>query len=107
MKYKLKKDLPFAKAGQTIAFTPSLLHITTLGIRKNYLFDRDDLNELIKDGWIEEIKPRESWTIKDNNYEFLNQTYLYGSYSEAERAFSLHKLSSPRYEIIKVREVLE
>ncbi len=59
IKYRLKKDLPFAKAGAEV----------TIGVASSiglYQYDNGKVNvaenqieHLVNEGWIEEIKPRE------------------------------------------------
>lgn len=63
MKYRLKKDLPFAKAGEGIKFLPSSLD----GPNITYEVDPENgvriwvadinINGLIEEGWIEEVQP--------------------------------------------------
>ena len=52
MKYILKKDLPFAKAGETISYLVN--DGLTIRINNRYC----DICLANKDEWIEEVKPR-------------------------------------------------
>ncbi len=66
MTYKLKRDLPFAKAGAEV-FTDDV-GVYIMYEEKDYseavMLDYNlDLDGLIKDGWIEEVKPREWWIV--------------------------------------------
>lgn len=73
-KYRLTKDLPFAKAGTSIEFerkegyfpamlmkstTPNNIWITFEGSLVSW-------NKLHTEGWIEEAKPREFWIRADH-----------------------------------------
>ncbi len=67
MKYILKKDLPFAKAGTAVGVSKNaggvpmcLWEHTTPDISKDFI------EQLITDGWIEEVKPREFWVLKSS-----------------------------------------
>ena len=75
-KYILKKDLPFAKAGIEIPIENlSLLipfnDIHLCGAKRHFSYmviaHEDDIPTLIKDGWIEEVKPREFYINKTKN----------------------------------------
>jgi hypothetical protein len=64
MKYQLKKDLPFAKAGSPIKVypegsTPMILfdHINEVDVSEEFI------PKLLDEGWIEEVKPREFWVV--------------------------------------------
>ncbi len=84
MKYRLKKDLPFAKAGTEIKFQESGLdgqNITYEVDPKNGLrIWIADVCPLIKQGWIEEVKPREVYVeffkdtdkISDSSFDLTN-----------------------------------
>ena len=99
MKYRLKKDLPFAKAGTMI---DDILHcrgISTLSyIEIGNCRCELDANKINIFDWIEEIKPREWWVNLYNIGEG-------GIFKTKEAANTV--ASSGRTEIIKVREVLE
>lgn len=100
MQYKLKKDLPFAKAGSIVdevqhrkgaPFSPSLIRVGDL---------RCQLNANLTDifDWIEEVKPREYWIGLNDG--LLTQECI----ADNKEAFDFKKSFT---EIIKVREVLE
>jgi len=61
MKYRLKKDLPFAKAGEPVETYGELIRVidssTKLGWEIGFVFF--DLPRLIEEGWIEEVKHEE------------------------------------------------
>lgn len=68
IKYKLKKDLPFAKAGTVIKDIlhcrgTSTLSYIEIGDCKCEL----DANKINIFDWIEEIKPREFWVTEHKN----------------------------------------
>ena len=104
MNYILKKDLPFAKAGTIIDLSPSegCIPMAIYDFRdlpgseaSNVNISKEYLDELISEGWIEPIKPRE-WTLEVTP----EQTYI--------RILPIRqKLFSSGSEIIKVREVIE
>ena len=108
MKYRLKKGLPFAKAGEEIICT--YLEITyldkdlykhTLGYGSEE--HGDTKNRLLKEGWIEEIKPREFWVVRRYNIGIVT-----GFDSESSAvAYIKQTGNSLQYQITKVREVLE
>jgi len=93
-KYRLLKDLPFAKAGAEVGVE---LAISVRG-KDNFLTwigDPKDLESLIDEGWIEEVKPREFYIVFDKNSKIL------GAIDDQRTTF----LGAHRF--IKVREVLE
>jgi len=63
MEYRLKKDLPFAKAGKEIKFIRGNLeypNITIeLGTDNCLRVWCGNIEPILDDGWIEEVKPRE------------------------------------------------
>ena len=97
MKYKLKKDLPFVKAGELLSFTEQTICIHTHRTFK-YYFDRSELQNLISEGWIEEVKPREIWI---NLYE--NNQYGQAHLTKNEAI----SIGGGNKRIIKFREVLD
>jgi len=59
MKYKLKKDLPFAKAGaEVIIGTAGSIDLCQYNNGKVNIAE-NHIEHLVNEGWIEEIKPRE------------------------------------------------
>ena len=66
MKYKLKKDLPFAKAGAEIVHIEMSItqsrgyDLTSKGVRL-WINKEQDLDDMMNEGWIERVKPREFW----------------------------------------------
>ena len=91
MKYRLKRDLPFAKAGDSVCLKIDTCYSAQLitGFIKDphhtiYLKDKSDLENLISEGWIEEVKPREIWI---NEYkQGLLGSYLFDSKESAEKS---------------------
>lgn len=61
MKYKLKKDLPFAKAGDPVFLSCGAFVVKDpyQNGRVLYIEDSTHKDKLINEGWIEEVKPRE------------------------------------------------
>ena len=99
MKYRLKRDLPFAKAGTVIDYVYHRRGTSTLSYIKigdcRCELDADKINIF---DWIEEIKPREFWV---NLYDIGEG----GIFKTKEAANTV--ASSGRTEIIKVREVID
>ena len=65
MKYRLKKDLPFAKAGAEVRLVQGLAGDNNICYAIDvYPFwcPKKNFNE-----WIEEVKPREGWLAEDND----------------------------------------
>ena len=87
MKYKLKKDLPFAEAGVEVKLVNEKRAIEYNG----YQCDIYDL----RNGWIEEVKPRE-WYI-------VNHTL---SHRTVEDSVS-HICKEKGCQVTKVREVIK
>ena len=114
MKYRLKKDLPFAKAGAEVivnlalgvcveydGFIADSDGLNLKNTRKYYI---GDLYELLNEGWIEEVKPRE-----------FEITFADGGYITRVRELNAdNEIINPQFysdnrknTTIKVREVLE
>ncbi len=69
-KYILKKDLPFAKAGDEINLTNEMLDHNCVSVKGNdgmmwEIGFYEDVNQLISEGWIEEVKEVPLEQIKD------------------------------------------
>ena len=120
MNYRLKKDLPFAKAGTIIELSPSegCIPMAIYDFRdlpgskvSNVTISKEYLDELISEGWIEEVKPREWYEIEfDNSREWIKafNTYRYSTLKEAqERLERIVCRDDMPYRIIKVREVIQ
>ena len=104
MKYRLKKDLPFAKVGEVIDMgicgTFENIHLRP---NKTGECRQNNLKMMRQDGWIEEIKPREWWVVRRYNVGIVS-----GFDSESLAVSYVNQTNdSPKYQIIKVREVLE
>ena len=106
MKYVLKKDLPFAKAGAEIEIGFDNNYDELINSKKDkkpaiYLKGQVGLQNLLNDGWVEEIKPKEWYLIKDEHMGVVTGF-------EKEGLAVAHKNLHHREEhlqIIKVREV--
>jgi len=82
-KYILKKDLPFAKAGRELAeFCDIIVCWETKGVLNNppgveatahYIGKVKDLNRLIAEGWIEEVKEIPRDKIKELVEKYPNE----------------------------------
>ena len=95
MKYKLKRDLPLAKAGTKVRKAGGVKCIPITVWPHGAVVSDEYFDQLISEGWIEPIKPRE-WTLEVTP----EQTYI--------RILPIRqKLFSSGSEIIKVREVIE
>ena len=119
MKYKLKRDLPFAKAGVPVMASRGndlreglQVYIAKAYVDKNFV-DRATLefseqfdgkqfyiggfDGLIKEGWIEEVKPREWWQVD-------TETGRFNTKQEADEWIK-RSLTFP-FKAVKVREVI-
>jgi len=97
MKYKLKKDLPFAQAGEQARcfYGSSVFSITYRMDSVDFnLTSEEYIDKLIRDGWIEEVKPRE-W--------YISETVVRDYGRERKESFFKHD----RSDLVKVREVTE
>ena len=109
MKYRLRKKLPFAEIGARVFFLfngkSQFQHtngydVIADGIR--FWCKESDIDKLLKEGWIEEIKPREFEVefYKDGSFGLKNNRgdILMGI---------MNSLQTDPIEIIKVREVID
>jgi hypothetical protein len=128
MKYRLKKDLPFAKAGSPVtgnsgeALSPEMQayiekqYFTTnfmLAVPEQFLVNKKyyyigSCEELLQEGWIEEVKPREWYIVRH-----ADKGIVAGFHS---RELAIHYIDNHYideafktqfYEVIKVQEVIE
>ena len=111
MKYKLKRDLPFAKAGKEVSEDDASFYIEAeVGIIWCFA-EIKDRHKLISEGWIEEVKPREWYEIEfDNSKEWIKafNTYRYDTLEEAQvRLKRVACRNDMPYRIIKVQEVIQ
>jgi len=106
MNYRLKKDLPFAKAGTIIELSPSegCIPMAIYDFRdlpgseaSNVNISKEYLDELISEGWIEPIKPREWWVLECETPGLL--------WAGEDIKAQLKK--NPNLKFIKVREVIQ
>ena len=100
MKYRLKKDLPFAKAGDKI-FQDEINLKYYVNNNMGLFYVGSDINQLLSEGWIEEVKPREFYIeirksdgVATDVYELIDASHNSANMIE-------------RYDYIKVREVVE
>ena len=101
-KYRLLKDLPFAKAGAEVGVE---LAISVRG-KDNFLTwigDPKDLESLIDEGWIEEVKPREFEVTLNKNGSLVKFFNGKDRFTYTNQPLCDY----PPFETIKVREVLE
>ena len=103
MKYKLKKDLPFAKAGTEVRYFygTSVEHINynrEINAVDIHIPMKDVIQSYFDEGWIEEVKPRE-WRV------------IIGKYGEAKGIYLNELIAGDEVSssdtTIKVREVIE
>lgn len=112
-KYILKKDLPFAKAGIKI----EQIQMSNTALKSYDLFSNNevrfwintekDLDYLISEGWIEEIKPREWWVLKPKDHSTAGQNVRFYKNPTYARDDYEKEVNESWFEIIKVREVIE
>ena len=99
MKYRIKREIPFAKQGVVLHINENHLLCNEQGAYIGY--NEDDIAELLKDGWIEEVREPREWYLTE--YGGCNSYigYIYNTKESAE------KCGLENYRIIKVREVEE
>jgi len=99
MKFVLKKDLPFAKAGEALELTMTNRNIVeqfddNARPVKCYLAKETTLQRLISEGWIVEVKPREVWqNVYDNN----SASNYYQSKEKADDSAYPHRIECVHY----------
>jgi|GEM_PF-6449327 hypothetical protein len=98
MKYRLLKEFPFVDPGTVLNLWMNGLFLTdnkTMIIPFNARESTQVIDELIKNGWIEELKPREFWLL-------VQAGSVRAGFTEKH-----HCCSEDINKLIKVREVLE
>ena len=106
MKYKLKRDLPFANIEDNVRVNNYedviMIDSTKYGEKTIcYQIGRfDDLPDLLGNGWIEEVKPREFWVGLDKQGLITSDCI-----ADNKEYFIDGRKYFPA--VIKVREVLE
>jgi hypothetical protein len=106
MKYRLKRDLPFAKAGAEIFegqdgfYSHDRLYANTLIIPFNSMAIQAFKDELIGEGWIEEAKPRE-FTL------YLNHKGNLSALTDSAGHALVYNMSGENDTKIRLREVIE
>ena len=114
MKYKLKRDLPLAKAGTKVRKAGGVRCIPIAVWPHGAVVSDEYFDQLISEGWIEPIKPREWWEIMHRNNkvcppcdnEQMYSNLRFDCYQSAKDFFSSHNIVEG-FEIIKVQEVIE
>ena len=97
MKHRLKKDLPFAKAGEEIKVNDDCDIWTVRPLNIEIDCPLCDIPKETRDEWIEEVKPR----------EFYVELYK-DSLKPSDVSDNINYLrEDARFTIIKVREVIE
>ena len=116
-KYRLKKDLAFAKAGAEVRFFTDLENeIESVDISDDRIeITNMSSKRLLDEGWVEEVKeykcaePREWYEIEfDNSLEWIvaHNTYRYDTLKKAQEVLERIPCKDDMpYRIIKVREV--
>ncbi len=108
MKYKLKKDLPFAKAGD------NTVQVEKHSLNSEFLVKYADANNKYYSCviplnnahlWIEEVKPREWYELIDKE-DTMRHSLRFKTYAEAKQVAKGSNLFPEELEVIKVREVL-
>ncbi len=102
MKYKLGRELPYAKVGNFVKITDEDL-IFVDGDMPNggcfFIGYEKDLDKLISEGWIKEIKPRE--------FDLCFQEEIFCGISHNGSELWHNALSHHLCHIVKVVEVIE
>ena len=98
MKYKLKRDLPFAKAGTEVKLVNEKKAIEYNG----YQCDIYDL----RDGWIEEVKPREWYEVETRKPDGTWNSHSHLRYYNEQSARDATCRCEVNARFIKVREVI-
>ena len=102
MKYKLKKDLPFAKAGEGVYLKPEDLLYKRIALFERTTFPYCIIVNDKIDFWIEEVKPREWWVVIGSHIGIMT-----GFETEKLAVAYQHEICEPKdLTIIKVREVI-
>lgn len=114
-KYRLAKPLPFAKKGTEVQYGGSRIFvkrgesdlevsIDALGLRESTPENiQKELQRLIDEGWIEEVKPREFEVTLNKNGSLVK------FFNGKDRFTYINQplCDYPPFETIKVREVIE
>ena len=117
-KYILAKDLPFAKRGTEVNVSGDRIFVQRGKSKLEACIDalelwdstseniQKELQRLIDEGWIEEVKPREWYEVERL---MPNGIWAYESnrYDTEEDAISDYSGDKTKLRVIKVREVLE
>ena len=117
-KYRLLKDLPYAKKGTEVRFNENRIFVQRGETHLEACIDalnfcgpnpeliQKELQRLIDEGWIEEVKPREWYEVERL---MPNGIWAYESnrYDTEEDAISDYSGDKTKLRVIKVREVLE
>jgi len=102
MRFKLKRDLPFAGAGNPLSYSVNdNSYIMVENACSGGLTNIGHYQDLLDMGWIEEVKPREWWleVTPEQVYVRVINLDMLGNPRE--------KLFSSGSELVKVREVID
>ena len=108
MEYILKKDFLFAKAGKEVRVfygssqSSVLFNTDTFTIDLFISASAEIL--LVEEGWIEKVKPKKWYELRNNN---LNALCPEKHFTSKEEAASYAHLRYVDYRVVKVSEVLE
>jgi len=103
-RYKLIKELPFVKIGTELKYDKREYWYTITLDNQNvptYCFGEDEMEDLVKQGWVEEIKPREIFVWENPSTKELSQIH----YFSEEKALRAYKSEHGR--IFKFVEVVD
>ena len=105
-KYRLAKDLPFAKAGTEVFQSANAFVVKDPKYQGQVLYigELSDRDKLIEQGWIEEVKLRE-WDVVVNK---SNDVIGYGNFDKTiteQYRLQNHEDRLDDFEIIHVQEI--
>ena len=108
MKYILKKDFLFTKAGKEVRIfigsSQSSILFNTATSTIDLFISASAETLLVEEGWIEKVKPKKWYELRNNN---LNALYSEKHFLTEEQAIAYAHLRYSDYKIVKVSEVLE
>ena len=107
MKYILKKDLPFTKAGHKVEVNPSgclpFVNYST-GV---FSTTEEYVDKLLSEGWIEEVKPREWYEVETRKPDGTWNSHSHLRYYNEQSARDATCRCEVNAKFIKVREVTQ
>ena len=107
--YILKKDFFFAKAGKKVRIfygssQPSILFNTETQTIDLHLSSAQITILLVEEGWIEKIKPKEWYELRNSNLDALHSEKQFPTSKEAHTYAGLRFTN---YTVVKVSKVIE